>query len=131
MCRTKKSPAANGANSNAIYSAYRRKSIQRDQYQNSFTIEVTILTDNAKDTPAVMVLDGRPARSLWRFYQGQAGLTRSEKLDRYFIPSLTRHVHYFRVKIGLYFLTKIIFPFRYATYHLITPVSIRILKQGG
>jgi hypothetical protein len=128
---TKENPAMNGANLNAIYAFKGTPKTKKAQRKNGFIVEVTIRPDNPEDSPIVFNLDGKPACSLWYLYQCQAGLTRAEALDRHFILSLTQHVRYFRKDLGLDILTERIPPTRYANYHLITPVSIRILSQGG
>lgn len=127
---TKQNPVCGGACLTTVISNDTPKP-KKGQCKNGFIIEVTIQSDNPEDPPIVYNLDGKPARSLWYLYQCQAGLTRAEALDRHFILSLTQHVHYFRTKLGLEIQTERIPPTRYANYHLITPVSIRILSQGG
>lgn len=127
---TKENPAANGACLTTDISNDTPKT-KKGQCKNGFIIEVTIQPDNPEDPPLILVIDGKPARSLWHLYQCQAGLTRAEALDRHFILSLTQHVRYFRTELGLEILTERIPPTRYANYHLITPASIRILSQGG
>lgn len=127
---TKQNPATNGACLTTDISNVTPKP-KKGQCKNGFIIEVTIQPDNPENPTIVFNLDGKPARSLWYLYQCQAGLTRAEALDRHFILSLTPHVYYFRHKLGLDILTERVPPTGYANYHLITPVSIRILSQGG
>ncbi len=128
---TKENPAANGAHSKRFDTSKNSKEQKNEQHQNDFTIEITVHSGDPEAPANVFVLHGKPAKSLWYLYQYQTGLTRAEALDKHFILSLTQHVHYFRSELDLDILTERIPPTRYANYHLITPVSIRILSQGG
>lgn len=127
----KENPATNGAILSKFDNFNFIQNNQKVQTNYVSIIEVTIPSHSPEHPPVVFVLDGKPARSLWYLYQCKDGLTRAEALDRHFILSLTQHVHYFRNELGLKILTERIPPTRYANYHLITPISIRVLSQGG
>lgn len=104
---------------------------KKGQCKNGFIIEVTVDSVNPENTPVVMVLDGDAARSLLYLYERQRGLSRAEALSQYSVLSLTPHVFKMRHKWGLEIFTEKVPPTGYGIYHLITPVSIRILSQGG
>jgi len=126
----KENPATNGACLTTDISNNTPKP-KKGQCKNGFTIEVTIQPDNPENTPFAIVLDGDAARSLLYLYERQRGLSRAEALSKYGVLSLTPHVFRMRHKWGLDIFTERVPPTRYGIYHLITPVSIRILSQGG
>lgn len=127
----KENPATNGANSTHIDTVKYMPKTKKEQRQNVFKLEVTIHADNSADAPLVLIVSGKPARSLLCLYQSPSGLTRIESLSRYGILCLTQHISKMRHKWGLDVFTQRIEPTRYGRYHLITPVSIRVLSQGG
>jgi hypothetical protein len=127
---TKENPAANGANLKAFDSPKDNPKLKKAQRKNCFAIEITLQQDHSEDAPAILVLNGRHAKSLWYLNQCRTGLTRIEALDEHRILSLTQHVHFFRNQLNLEIITERILPTRYANYRLITPISIRILSQG-
>ena len=127
---TKENPATNGACLTTVICNDTPKP-KKGQRKNGFSIQVTIYSDEPTDAPLVLIVSGKPARSLLCLYQSESGLTRIESLSKYGILCLTQHVSKMRHKWGLEVLTERVQPTGYGIYHLITPVSIRILSQGG
>jgi len=124
---TKQNPASNGA----CFTTDNKKNTPKQnkrQRKNGFALEIRIHSDNPKDIPVVLVVSGKPAYSLWHLYTRKGGLSRADALSKYFILCLTQHVHFFRHELDLEIFTEKVPPTGYGIYHLITPLSIRILS---
>lgn len=128
---TKENPATNGAHSEILLLDNNTQKLKKGQTRNAFVIEVAILSDDPKNPNVTMVITGKPARSLWLLYNCKNGLSRAEALEKYSILSITQHVSKMRHKWDLEILTERVQPTRYAIYHLITPVFIRLLNREG
>ncbi len=107
------------------------KKIVNGQARSGYALEV-FHSLNDKDKPRKFYLaSSNAARSLLILYLIKIGVTRAEALGEYFLLSLTQHVSKIRHEWGLEIETERVPPTGYARYHLLSPVTIRILRQGG
>lgn len=103
--------------------------MNKNAYKNyPSCFEVSVFKD--RRIAKKFIAKGKEAKSLYYLYALKRGLTRAEALDRYFVLSLTQHVHTMRHEWGLEIHTERILPTKYARYHLVSKIRIRILKGG-
>jgi len=124
----KENPATNGASKSSFDKNYNKLKAGEGQGNNGFFIEITRPSDSPEHKPIVYTLVGDHAHTLWHLYTRKSGLSRAEALKRHFILSLNEHVHFFRHELDLEIFTEKVPPTGYGIYHLITPLSIRILS---
>lgn len=101
---------------------------KKEFYPYPSSIEVSVM--DGRRVLKKFIATGKEARSLYFLYQLKRGLTRAQALEKYFVLSLTQHVHTMRHEWELEILTERIQPTRYARYHLVSNIRIRALKGG-
>lgn len=124
----KESPAANGAEV-SVHSDFATKIIN-GQIKSGYVLEIILPSTATAESRTFYVTGGKAARSLLIMYAIKLGMTRAEALGEYFVLSITQHVHKMRHEWELEIETERVPPTGYARYHLLSPVTIRILKGG-
>lgn len=101
------------------------------QILNGYVLEIILPGTATAELRKFYVSSSKAARSLLIMYAIKMGVTRAEALGGYFVLSITQHAHQMRHDWGLEIETERVPPTGYARYHLISPITIRILTNGG
>jgi len=101
------------------------------QILNGYALEIILPGTATAEPRKFFVSSSKAARSLLIMYAIKMGVTRAEALGGYFVLSITQHVSKMRHHWGLEIETERVQPTGYARYHLISPITIRILTNGG
>ena len=101
------------------------------QILNGYVLEINLPGTANAEPRKFLVGSGKTARSLLIMYAIKMGVTRAEALGAFFVLSITQHVHQMRHDWGLEIETERVPPTGYARYHLLSPITIRILQKGG
>ena len=131
MDSKKKSPVANGAEV-SLYSNIATKILKR-QPQSGYVLEISFRRKEGDEFEYHYLSTSDTARSLLLIARAKHGVTRAEALEKYFILSLSQHVHIVRehCNFGDVVDTERVGLKRYARYHVPEDVEIRLFKTGG
>lgn len=101
------------------------------QILNGYVLEIIIPRTATAEPRKFFINSSKGARSLLIMYAIKMGVTRAEALGGYFVLSITQHVSKMRHDWGLEIETERVPPTGYARYHLLSPITMRILTNGG
>lgn len=135
MTNQKKTPSGLGNRKGAeisLYSNFATKILNR-QAQSGYVVEISFRRNEGNGPEYHYLGKCDAARSLLLIARSKQGATRAEALERYFILSLSQHVHIVREHCNFWYVidTERVGPTRYARYHLPDDIAIRLFKDGG